>query len=314
MLYLKDPEPEVRSAVLSKLHDFIRYISETKFINSLFPILQDNISCDNNHHVRSLFASCIMKCCKHFNENLFEKYFQNLLNKILKDDVFDVRNSALKQFDELIVFFKNEKIMINILLPAFMELSKDIKWRIRLSIAEKLSNFADKCSKDIFLSYFLPFVNNLFIDHANEIRETTYAIYYKICKHDSNFITTNMWQLQQNALNSNNYIIRISALNSIDYLKEFYSEEFMFNTVIPTILLIQNDKVANVKFCLCNLFKSLFQFLQNYKHNVGFRDKYTSVLQEVINLLQKYEQNDIDIDVRYFAKESLNVLNVLREN
>lgn len=62
--FLKDPEPEVRSAVLSKFNNIISRISINKFIDQIVPVFNDNISNDINHHVRAVFATTIVSCGK----------------------------------------------------------------------------------------------------------------------------------------------------------------------------------------------------------------------------------------------------------
>ena len=62
--FLKDPEPEVRTAVLSKFNNIIGRISMTKFVEQIIPVFNENISNDNNHHVRAVFATTIVSCSK----------------------------------------------------------------------------------------------------------------------------------------------------------------------------------------------------------------------------------------------------------
>lgn len=62
--FLKDPEPEVRSAVLSKFNIIISRISLNKFNDLIVPVFNESISNDSNHHVRAVFASTIVSCGK----------------------------------------------------------------------------------------------------------------------------------------------------------------------------------------------------------------------------------------------------------
>jgi serine/threonine-protein phosphatase 2A regulatory subunit A len=312
LMFLKDPEPEVRSAVISKLFNFIPHISIQKFSTTFLPIFQDSISSDINHHVRALFASSLLKCCKYFDEGIFETKIYPIINKLLRDDVFEVKCSTLNNLGELSVFFKNERIMLTYILPLITDLSKDTKWRSRLIIAEKLSLLFDLSPRDQFISYFLPLLNNFFLDHANQIREVTFQIYEKICKTDpnSNFINSNLWELQKNALNSANYIIRISTLNSIDYLKGYYKSEFLSDVVLMNLFDKAGDKVANVNFCLCNILKSIIQWM-SINHRANNSKVFSTVVSKSIVLLKIFEK-DSDVDVRYFAKEALNVIENIR--
>jgi hypothetical protein len=78
----------------------------------------------------------------------------------------------------------------------------------------------------------------------------------------------------------------------------------MIKTVIPSILKLKDDKVANVKFSLCIVLKSLYEFLiSNNKQNLE------SSLEETRGVLNKL-LNDDDVDVKYFSKQALESLNI----
>ena len=82
-------------------------------------------------------------------------------------------------------------------------------------------------------------------------------------------------------------------MNSINYLKEYYEKDFLKNTVLPEIKLTgKKDKIPNVKFCSCNLYKNIAQYLNN---------------KDVINdckLYLKEFENDKDPDVVFFSKKA----------
>ena len=51
-------------------------------------------------------------------------------------------------------------------------------------------------------------------------------------------------------------------MNSINYLKQYYDKKFLREIVLPEIILTgKNDKVPNVKFCSCNLYKDIALYL-----------------------------------------------------
>ena len=78
-------------------------------------------------------------------------------------------------------------------------------------------------------------------------------------------------------------------MNSINYLKQYYDKKFLRETVLPEIILTgKNDKVPNVKFCSCNLYKDIALYLNN-----------NEVINECLNYLKEFE-NDKDPDVVFF--------------
>jgi hypothetical protein len=236
-----------------------------------------------------------------------KKVYFHLISKVLKDDVIEVRNSALLNFEDLACFFKIENVMLNSILPSIHELSKDNKWRIRLTLTEKLLILSETLPQDIFISYFLTIVNNLYSDHASQIREVTYKIYEKLCKRIRDFVNSHLWNTQKLALTSTNYIIRISGLNSINYLNQqnSYDNNFLSKTVLPMALSLKDDKVANVKFCLCNVIKNIFNNLNRNKELNPNVIIFSENLDEAQKILKNLSEEDQDVDVQYFAKQAL---------
>jgi serine/threonine-protein phosphatase 2A regulatory subunit A len=304
LLLLKDQEAEVRSAVLSRMHIFIKNISQNKFIMNVLGIFKDSIVSDPNYHVRSIFASAIMKSSAVFSVDVFEKNIFPLIAKILKDDVVEVKQSALQSLEEISFFFKNEHLMLNNFLPLLHDISKDVKWRVRLLLCQKMLSFLNIFDSSFFNSYFLPIVNNFFTDHASEIREVSIQILHGIYINNTHTVETNLWPLQKTSIQSNNYIFRISSINSISHLINIYSLDFLVSTIFPTLMQMKDDKVPNVKFALCNILKDILpKMIKKY----GI-EKIKKVVQEARNILDILQKDDCDIDVKYFANSALKEL------
>jgi serine/threonine-protein phosphatase 2A regulatory subunit A len=308
MLFLKDNEPEVRSSVLLKLPKFIKHISKQKFLNSLVPILSDHIASDTNAHVKSIFASSVVQCCRELTPEFFNKHICNMITNIFKEDTYDTKLSAVENFEALANFISNDDIMLNTLLPILNQLSKDNKWRIRLTLAEKVNAYYDLIDKKLFISYFLPILKSFYNDHASEIRELSYKVLYKLCKdNNEKFIKENVWEIIRSALYSNSYIIRISAIHTIESLKDVLGDGFINNDVLPFMSLLTSDKVPNVRFTLSKFYQSMFGYLNPRLRN---SDKFVANLQDAKMTLNKFK-DDRDIDVKYFSDKALDELNKL---
>ncbi len=145
--FLKDPEPEVRSAVLSKFNNIINRISLNRFIDQIIPVFNETISNDSNHHVRAVFAQTIVSCGRELDEMNFITHIFPLISKMLKDEVLEVRQATLENLNDLNKFFNNSNLLINHIIPLFTEISKENKWRLRLALAEKIKNFYDILGK-----------------------------------------------------------------------------------------------------------------------------------------------------------------------
>ncbi len=296
MLFLKDNEPEVKCSVLTNFHIFFENFSLDVFKSNFLPIFND-LSNDINLHVRSVFASTLLKCIKFFktDEKFLTESIIPLLTKLLKDEVYEVQYSAVENIDQLILLSSlNNDIMENFILPIIQEGMKNPKWRFRLFIAENLLKVVSQIPKEKIKKDFLSIIILLFVDHAEEIRKTSWKIIEEIIKKvDPNFLNDEIWPIQKDKLSSKNYILRIASMNSINYLKEYYEKDFLKNTVLPEIKLTgKKDKIPNVKFCSCNLYKNIAQYLNN---------------KDVINdckLYLKEFENDKDPDVVFFSKKA----------
>ena len=301
MLFLKDPEPEVKCAVLNYFDKFINLISVNTFKLSFLPLFK-NISNDNNIHVRSSYANTLLKCIPYFRQD--EQLINNIIpimNKFLKDEIVEVQYATIENIDKIILLSRNdESILEKYIMPIIKEgMSEDKKWRFRYIIAENILKIINELSKEEINKYFLDIIVKLFSDHAYEIRLTIWKIIEKLVDiMDNDFMEGKIWDVQKEQMKSSNYILRISSMKSIDYLKKYYNKEFIQNTIIPYIIEnIKNDKIPNVKFSACEVLSSLVIFINKEEKSKKF----------VENFLNGFF-NDKDEDVVFFSKTAFNEL------
>ena len=301
MLFLKDPEPEVKCAVLNYFDKFINLISVNTFKLSFLPLFK-NISNDNNIHVRSSYANTLLKCIPYFRQD--EQLINNIIpimNKFLKDEIVEVQYATIENIDKIILLSRNdESILEKYIMPIIKEgMSEDKKWRFRYIIAENILKIINELNIEEINKYFLDIIVKLFSDHAYEIRLTIWKIIEKLVDiMDKDFMEGKIWEMQKEQMKSSNYILRISSMKSIDYLKKFYNKEFIQNTIIPYIIEnIKNDKIPNVKFSACEVLSSLVIFINKEEKSKKF----------VENFLNGFF-NDKDEDVVFFSKTAFNEL------
>jgi serine/threonine-protein phosphatase 2A regulatory subunit A len=301
MLFLKDPEPEVKCAVLNYFDKFINLISVNTFKLSFLPLFK-NISNDNNIHVRSSYANTLLKCIPYFRQD--EQLINNIIpimNKFLKDEIVEVQYATIENIDKIILLSRNdESILEKYIMPIIKEgMSEDKKWRFRYIIAENILKIINELNKEEINKYFLDIIVKLFSDHAYEIRLTIWKIIEKLVDiMDKDFMEGKIWEIQKEQMKSSNYILRISSMKSIDYLKNYYNKEFIQNTIIPYIIEnIKNDKIPNVKFSACEVLSSLVIFINKEEKSKKF----------VENFLNGFF-NDKDEDVVFFSKSAFNEL------
>ena len=301
MLFLKDQEPEVRCAVLNFFSIFAGHISINTFKTNFLPIFK-NLSNDNNIHVRSIYANSLLKCIPFFkqDEQLINSIMP-MINKFLKDDIVEVQYATIENIDNIILLSKNDDTIISkYIMPIIQEgMSEDKKWRFRYLIAENILKIISELNQEKINNYFYSIIIKLFGDHAEEIRKTAWKIVEKLVNiMDKSFMETKIWDVQKEQLKNKNYILRIAAMKSVDYLKEYYSKDFINNVVIPHIIEnVKDDKISNVKFSACEVLSSLVLFV-NKEINT----------KKIVEDFIKNFFNDKDEDVVFFSKKAFNEL------
>ena len=301
MLFLKDQEPEVRCAVLNFFDIFIKHLSVNTFKTNFLPLFK-NISNDNNIHVRSVYANSLLKCIPFFKQD--EQLINNIMpmiNKFLKDDIVEVQYATIENIDKIILLSKNDDTIISkYIMPIIKEgLSEDKKWRFRFLIADNILKIIPELDKEKITTYFYDIILKFFSDHAEEIRKTAWKIIEKLVEiMDKDFMENKIWEAQKELLKHKNYILRISSMKSIDYLKKYYKKEFINNTIIPYIIeAVKEDKIPNVKFSACEVLASLVIYINKEKNTK----------KNVENFICNYF-NDNDEDVVFFSKKAFNEL------
>ena len=224
-----------------------------------------------------------------------------MLNKFLKDDIVEVQYSAIENLDKIILLSKNDDTIIaKYIMPIIQEgMSPDKKWRFRFLIAENILKIISDLDEEKINTHFYNIIIQLFGDHAEEIRKTAWKIIEKIVEiMDKNFMEKKIWEAQKEQMKNKSYILRISSMKSVEYLKKFYNKEFIKNTIIPYIIdNVKEDKIPNVKFSACEVLASLVKFInkeENTKKNV--ETFITSFF------------NDNDEDVSFFSKRAFDEL------
>ena len=301
MLFLKDREAEVKCAVLNYFEKFINLISINTFKINFLPLFK-SISNDNNLHVRSSYANTLLKCIPYFKQD--EQLINNItpiINKLLKDEIVEVQYATIENIDKIILLSKeDESIIEKYIMPIIKEsMNVEKKWRFRCIIAENILKIISDLDRGVINKYFLDVIIKLFYDHAYDIRLIVWKIIEKLVNiMDDNFIQDKIWETQKLQMKNNNYILRISAMKSIDYLKQYYKKEFIMNEIIPYIINnIKDDKIPNVKFSACEVLESLVVF-------IGKEEKCKKFVEDFLNGFF----NDKDDDVVFISKSAFNEL------
>ena len=298
LIFLKDKEAEVKCGVLNFFDKYFNYLTLDKFKEQFLPIFK-TLSSDTNLHVRSVFSCTLLKCIPFFkkDEQLMTNDIMPMLTKLLKDEIVEVQYAAIEHLDKIILLSNDDNdITIKYILPIIKEGMTNKKWRFRYLVAENLTKVVGLLNKEKLMNEFFGIISQLFNDHAADIRKET----WKICEEIENkvypgFIYEKIWEIQKDKFGSKNYILRISSMQSIDYLKKYYKKNELINEIIPQIIeMAKKEKVPNVKFSACQVLSSLVNYL-------GKDKKIKNIVEEYISSLK----NDKDEDVVFFSQKAI---------
>ena len=301
LLFLKDKEAEVKCGVLNFFDKYFEYLSLDKFKEQFLPVFT-TLSTDTNLHVRSVFACTLLKCIPFFkkDDKLMSDNIMPMLSKLLKDEIVEVQYAAVEHLDKIILLSCDDNDITNkYILPVIKEGMTNKKWRFRFLVAENLAKVVGKLTKDKIMNELFSIIVQLFNDHAAEIRKETWKIIEEIeTKIYPGFVYEKIWEIQKEKFGSKNYILRIAAIKSIDYLKKYYKKNELINEIIPQIIdMGKKDKVPNVKFSVCEVLASLVNFL-------GKEPKIKKMAEDFMSTLK----NDKDEDVVFFSNKAINEL------
>uniref|UniRef100_UPI00398F2A84 serine/threonine-protein phosphatase 2A 65 kDa regulatory subunit A alpha isoform-like n=1 Tax=Pristiophorus japonicus TaxID=55135 RepID=UPI00398F2A84 len=183
------------------------------------------------------------------------------------------------------------------LLPAIVELAEDAKWRVRLAIIEYMPLLAGQLGMEFFNEKLNSLCMAWLVDHVYAIREAGTNNLKKLSqKFGKAWAQNNIIPKVLAMSNNPNYLHRMTTLFCVNALYEVCGKDITTKSMLPTVLHMAADPVANVRF---NVAKTLQKIGPTLDHN--------PLHNEVKPVLDKLS-HDQDVDVKYFAQEALIVL------
>jgi len=183
------------------------------------------------------------------------------------------------------------------LLPAIVELAEDTKWRVRLAIIEYMPLLAGQLGVEFFDEKLNALCMTWLVDHVFAIREAATLNLKKLVeKFGSDWATTTVIPKVLNMSRDQNYLHRMTCLFCINVLADACGADITSKVMLPTVVSLANDNVANVRFNVAKTLQWVSPILDPNTVNT-----------QVKPCLEKLN-NDTDIDVRYFASEAIATL------
>ncbi|KAM6179011.1 serine/threonine-protein phosphatase 2A 65 kDa regulatory subunit A beta isoform-like [Rhynchocyon petersi] len=300
---IRDCEAQVRAAAAHNVKGLCENLPtegrETIIMNQILPYLKELVS-DQNQHVRLVLASEIMGLPTILGKDNCTEHLQPLILAQLKDKCPDVRLhiiSNLHCVNEVIEFHQ----LSQSLLPAVVELAQNAKWRVRLAILECMPSLADQLGLELFDKKLKSLCMDWLVDRVSAIREAATTNLRKLVeKFGAEWAQNTIVPKVLTMATAPNYLHRMTALFGISELSEACGQEMTTKQMLPVVLKMAGDQVANVRF---NVAKSL--------QRIGLMLDTGSLQVKVKPVLLMLRQDE-DIDVQHFALEALRALTLIQ--
>ncbi|XP_070201288.1 serine/threonine-protein phosphatase 2A 65 kDa regulatory subunit A alpha isoform-like isoform X2 [Littorina saxatilis] len=306
---LKDCEAEVRAAAAHKIKDFCQNLSadvrENIIMTNILPCVKDLVA-DANQHVKSALASVIMGLSPILGKDNTIEHLLPLFLSQLKDECPEVRLNIISNLDCV-----NEVIGIKqlsqSLLPAIVELAEDTKWRVRLAIIEYMPLLAGQLGVEFFDEKLNSLCMTWLVDHVYAIREAATLNLKKLVeKFGMDWAQQTVIPKVVHMSRDPNYLHRMTCLFCINQLLQLLADtvgsELTTKLLLPTVIGMGQDPVANVRFNVAKTLQKLSPLLDQ------------STIQNLVKPLLEKLKADSDLDVQFFAAEALDDPCVLTAN
>ncbi|CAN6650688.1 protein phosphatase PP2A regulatory subunit A [Trichomonascus vanleenenianus] len=299
---MRDNEAEVRTAIAKQIPGFCSLISRDVILAQVVPEVEE-LASDSSQHVRAALATQLSRLAPLLGQEKTTESLLPVFLLMLKDSHPDVRLNIISTLQTL-----NEVIGIELLskslLPAISELAKDKQWRVRLAIIEHIPLLAEQLGVEFFDRELGSLCMTWLWDSVYSIREAATQNLRKLtqvfgAKWAREEIIPHILIVGVNA----NYLYRLTALFAVTTLIPVMDEETITNSILTFVLELIHDPIPNIRF---NVAKSL-QVLAETIHNSDSKQLISSTIRPKLESLE----DDTDVDVRYFAKKSLDEIKQL---
>merc|ERR1711953_926852 len=210
----------------------------------------------------------------------------------LKDECPEVRLNIISNLDCVNEVIGIQQVSQSVL-AAIGERGEDTKWRVRLAIIEYMPLLAGQLGVDFFDEKLNSLCMTWLIDHVFAIREAATNNLKKLVeKFGTDWAQQTIIPKVIQMSRDQNHLHRMTCLFCINVLAEACGPEITERLMLPTVLNMASDMVANVRF---NVAKTLCRIAPKLASNT-----LQGQIKPVLNKLNE----DQDFDVRFFASEA----------
>jgi serine/threonine-protein phosphatase 2A regulatory subunit A len=216
-----------------------------------------------------------------------------LVIALLRDEVAEVRLNVISRIEELNRVAGVDGL-VTTLLPAIFELAKDRQWRVRLEVIQFVPLLAAELGPNFFDEKLNSLCMSWLTDNVFAIREAAIANVRKLTEtFGVDWAQANIIPSILNLHSHPNYLHRMTTLFSISAISAVAGQTVIANSLLPLVLRMAQDKVANIRFNVAKTLQALIPHIDA-----------ATVQSRVKPCLQKLTE-DSDRDVKFYATQAL---------
>uniref|UniRef100_A0A2K6G3A9 Protein phosphatase 2 scaffold subunit Abeta n=1 Tax=Propithecus coquereli TaxID=379532 RepID=A0A2K6G3A9_PROCO len=296
-----DDTPMVRRAAASKLGEFAKVLELDSVKSEIVPLFT-NLASDEQDSVRLLAVEACVSIAQLLSQDDLEALVMPRLRQAAEDKSWRVRYMVADKFSELQKAV-GPKITLNDLIPAFQNLLKDCEAEVRAAAAHKVKELCENLPiegrETIIMNQILPYIKELVSDTNQHVKSSLASVIMGLSTilGKENTIE-HLLPLFLAQLKDEGVEFFDEKLNSLcmAWLVDHCGQEITTKQMLPIVLKMAGDQVANVRFNVAKSLQKIGPILD------------TNALQgQVKPVLQKLGQDE-DMDVKYFAQEAISVV------
>lgn len=293
---LCDPEQEVRTAAAGKASGLAHLIPIEDSVQYLLPSIQ-KLATDNSQAVRLAVASDAMMFAPILGKDATNSHLISILFQLLKDDTPDVRLRLIGNLDQLLPVVGLGKLSENVI-PAITELGQNKSWRIRQSVLEYIPSLSNQLTLEYFSKNLCGLCFGWLTDTVYAVRAAAVTNLKKLTlRFGEEFTVNHVLPKIHSLMQNKNYLHRITVLFYAQQVGGLVSNTVLNESIIPLILTLAVDPVANIRYSSANAIEIL--------HTQMDKNSKEKCRQTILKLIE-----DSDPDVKVVAANALKTLNV----
>eukprot|EP00283_Hemiselmis_rufescens_P004632 CAMPEP_0173421322 /NCGR_PEP_ID=MMETSP1357-20121228/2477_1 /TAXON_ID=77926 /ORGANISM="Hemiselmis rufescens, Strain PCC563" /LENGTH=587 /DNA_ID=CAMNT_0014384227 /DNA_START=49 /DNA_END=1812 /DNA_ORIENTATION=- len=295
--FLKDSEPEVRTAAAFKVTGFCERVSVGVTLQHLMPCARD-LAVDSSHHVRAALASVIMGLAPVLGKNHTIEQLVPLFLSLLKDEHHEARLNIISKLDSVNQVMGVDSLSQS-LLPAIIELAEDRQWRVRLAIIEHIPLLASQLGAAFFEERLAKMCITWLADSVSTVRGAAIANLKRLTEvFGVEWAAQNIMPQVLELCVHSNYLYRMTAISAVAALGGAVGRDSI-KGLLPAVVQASKDPVPNCRFNASKALQALAPFMEG-----------TAVDRQIRPTLQTLTGDD-DPDVQFFARTALTQLKAL---